>query len=120
MALLLPLIMQGCRQAPQDNTPADVIKQIVMKKWAIVPNRIEVPQGDEVELVVTSTDVEHGIAVPKLGIREPVQPGMPTIVKFRAKKAGVYPMHCSVLCGRGHDQMTGVIVVTPPAPAALH
>jgi cytochrome c oxidase subunit 2 len=89
-----------------------------MKKWAIEPNRIEVAQGKEVELVVNSIDVEHGIAIPKLGIREPVQPGRPTIVKFRAKVAGTYAMSCSVLCGKGHDQMTGVIVVSAPAPAA--
>ena len=85
-----------------------------MKKWAIVPSRVEVPQGKEIELIVSSMDVEHGIAVPGLGIREPVQPGRPTIVKFLAKQAGSYPMKCSVLCGRGHDQMTGEIVILPP------
>lgn len=120
MLLLLPLsgvsalwLGTGCRKSPEDNTPPDVIKQVVMKKWAIEPARIEVPQGAEVELVVRSTDVEHGIAIPKLGIREPVQPGRPAIVKFRAKSAGTYAMSCSVLCGKGHRDMTGVIVVTP-------
>jgi cytochrome c oxidase subunit 2 len=91
-----------------------------MKKWAIEPSRIEVPQGDEVELVVTTTDVEHGIAIPGLDIREPVQPGRPTIVRFKARTAGTYPMSCSILCGTGHKQMTGVIVVTAAAPAASH
>lgn len=84
-----------------------------MKKWAIEPRRIEVPVGDEVELDITSADVEHGIAVPGLGIREPVQPGRSTVIRFRAKAAGTYAMSCSVLCGKGHDQMTGEIVVTP-------
>ena len=115
MALLLPLGV-GCKDAPRDTAPPDIIRQVIMKKWAIVPNRIEVPQGDQVELVVNSTDVEHGIEIPRLGIREPVQPGRPTIVRFKAKTPGSYPMKCSVLCGRGHDQMTGVIVVTPPVP----
>jgi cytochrome c oxidase subunit 2 len=125
MVLLLPVAVAGCQQAAPDTTPPDVIRQIVMKKWAIVPSRIEVPLGDEVELVVNSADVEHGIAVPRLGIREPVQPGRPTVVRFRAKTAGTFPMKCSVLCGRGHDRMTGVIVVTasasppsPPSPAS--
>jgi cytochrome c oxidase subunit II len=118
LAMLLPLMAAGCRQAPQDDAPPDVIRQVVMKKWAIVPNRIEVQQGQEVELVVTSTDVEHGIAIPKLNIREPVQPGRPTVVRFRAVNVGSYPMRCSVLCGRGHDQMTGVIVVTASAVAS--
>jgi cytochrome c oxidase subunit 2 len=114
IALLLPLAFAGCRQAPADTTPPGVVREIVMKKWAIVPGRVEVPQGKEIELIVSSMDVEHGIAVPGLGIREPVQPGRPTIVKFLAKQAGSYPMKCSVLCGRGHDQMTGEIVILPP------
>jgi cytochrome c oxidase subunit II len=114
LLLLLPgALWTGCRKSPEDNTPPDVIKQVVMKKWSIEPERIEVPEGAEVELVVTSTDVEHGIAIPKLGIREPVQPGRPTIVRFRAKSSGTYAVSCSVLCGKGHKDMTGVIVVTP-------
>ena len=113
MAFLLPVSLAGCRKAPADNTPPDVIRQIVMKKWAIEPSRIEVPQGDEVELIVTTTDVEHGLAVPTLGIREPVQPGTSTIVRFKATTAGTYPMKCSVLCGRDHDKMTGEIVILP-------
>jgi cytochrome c oxidase subunit II len=113
IAFILPFTAIGCKGTPAGNTPPDVIKTITMKKWSIEPSRIEVPQGDEVELVVSSTDVEHGIAISKLGILETVQPGKPAIVKFRAKDSGVYAMSCSVLCGKGHDQMTGVIVVTP-------
>lgn len=116
MALLLPLSAAGCRQPALDSSPPDVIRQITMKKWAIEPRRIEVPEGDVVELDITSTDVEHGIAVAGLGIREPVQPGRPTVVRFRAKTTGTYVMSCSVLCGKDHDQMTGEIVVSPRQP----
>jgi|HubBroStandDraft_1064217.scaffolds.fasta_scaffold79384_2 cytochrome c oxidase subunit 2 len=118
-ALLSSFTLTACRATPQDTTPPDIIRQVVMKKWAILPSRIEVPQGKEIELIVTSSDVEHGIAIPGLGIREPVQPGRTTVVRFRAKAAGTYPMKCSILCGRGHDQMTGQIVITP-APTASH
>jgi cytochrome c oxidase subunit 2 len=83
-----------------------------MEKWEINPARLEIPKGARVELVVTSTDVEHGIAVPGLGINEPVQPEHPAVVRFLAQTPGTYPMHCSVLCGRGHDKMTGAIVIT--------
>lgn len=116
MALLLPLSAAGCRKGGQVDASPDVIRQITMKKWAIEPRRIEVPEGDVVELDITSTDVEHGIAVAGLGIREPVQPGRPTVVRFRAKTTGTYVMSCSVLCGKDHDQMTGEIVVSPRQP----
>lgn len=84
-----------------------------MKKWEIDPGRLEVSQGSRVELVVSSTDVEHGIAVPGLGINEPVQPEHPAVIRFLAQTPGTYPMRCSVLCGRGHDAMVGMIVIRP-------
>jgi cytochrome c oxidase subunit II len=111
--------MTACaRKTPAFSGPPDTIRAIVMKKWEIVPSRIEVPQDARVELVVTTTDIEHGIAVPGLGINEPVQPEHPAVIRFLARNPGTYPMHCSILCGRGHDQMTGVIVITPHALAA--
>jgi len=110
----LLLLMIGCgKTTPAYAGPPDTVRQIIMKKWEIDPNRVEVPQGARVELVVTSTDVEHGIDVPGLGIREPVQPEHPAVIRFLAETPGVYPMSCSVLCGRGHGKMTGVIVITP-------
>ena len=106
------LSMTGCgKKTPTYSGPPDTVRQIVMKKWEIDPGRIEVPQGARVELVVTSTDVEHGIAVPGLGINEPVQPEHPAVIRFLAQTPGTYPMHCSVLCGRGHNRMVGEIVV---------
>ncbi|MGB9031052.1 MAG: cupredoxin domain-containing protein [Acidobacteriaceae bacterium] len=109
----LLFLMIGCgKKTPSYAGPPDTVRQIVMKKWEIEPGRVEVPQGARVELVVTSTDVEHGIAVPGLGINEPVQPEHPAVIRFLAQTPGVYPMRCSVLCGRGHNQMTGVIVIT--------
>ncbi|MGA7521694.1 MAG: cupredoxin domain-containing protein [Acidobacteriaceae bacterium] len=100
--------------------PPNTVLSVVMKKWVIVPNRIVVRQGARVELVVSSGDIEHGIAVPGLGINEPVQPRKPAVVRFLAQTPGTYPMHCSILCGRGHDKMTGVIVITPAPKVAVH
>jgi cytochrome c oxidase subunit 2 len=112
LTLGLFLSMTGCaKRTPTYAGPPDTVRQIVMKKWEIDPGRIEVPQGARVELVVTSTDIEHGIAVPGLGINEPVQPEHPAVIRFLAQTPGTYPMRCSVLCGRGHDQMTGAIVI---------
>jgi heme/copper-type cytochrome/quinol oxidase subunit 2 len=113
LAIGLLVSMTACgKRTPTYSGPPDTVRQIVMKKWEIVPNRLEIPQGARVELVVSSTDVEHGIAVPGLGINEPVQPEHPAVVRFLAQTPGTYPIHCSVLCGRGHDKMTGAIVIT--------
>jgi cytochrome c oxidase subunit 2 len=118
LLLTVPLLLSmiGCgKRTPTYAGPPDTVRQIVMKKWEINPNRVEVPQGSRVELVVSSTDVEHGIDVPGLGIREPVQPEHPAVIRFLAQTPGVYPMRCSILCGRGHNKMTGAIVIVPNA-----
>lgn len=121
VALPLFLLIPGCgKRTPTYAGPPDTVLSVVMKKWAIVPDRIMVRQGARVEMVVSTTDVEHGLAVPGLGINEPVQPARPAVVRFLAQTPGTYPMHCSILCGRGHDQMTGVIVITPDAKVAVH
>ena len=113
------LTLAGCKHPPTYTGPPNLIIRMVMKKWAIVPDRIVIPQGAHVELSIISTDVEHGIGVPGLYINQPVQPGETTTVRFLAKTPGTYPMDCSVLCGRGHDWMKGVIIITPgPKKAA--
>ncbi|MGA8111479.1 MAG: cupredoxin domain-containing protein [Acidobacteriaceae bacterium] len=112
MPLLLSMIA-GCRKTPTYSGPPNLVMTVVMKKWAIVPNRILLPQGAHVELIVHSADVEHGFNVPALAINEPVQPGRPALVRFLAEKPGTYAMRCSIACGKGHDQMTGVVIIAP-------
>jgi heme/copper-type cytochrome/quinol oxidase subunit 2 len=41
-----------------------------------------------------------------------VQPEHPAVIRFLAQTPGTYPMHCSIACGRSHDQMRGEIVIT--------
>lgn len=112
----LLLIPAACKRTPTYAGPPNMVLPVVMKKWAIVPDRIVVRQGTRVELIVSTADVEHGFNVPGLAINEPVQPGKPAAVRFLAQTAGTYPMRCSIACGRGHDKMTGVIVITPLRP----
>jgi cytochrome c oxidase subunit II len=111
LAFLLPLA--GCRRTPTYSGAPDTVITIVMKKWAIIPNHIVVPRGARVELIVHTADVEHGFNVPALAINEPVQPNKPARIRFLAQAPGTYLMRCSIACGKGHDKMTGSIVITP-------
>jgi cytochrome c oxidase subunit II len=82
-----------------------------MKQWDMVPRKLVVPRNAKVELTIESDDVEHGLTVPGLDIDEPVKKGEPAIVRFVATRDAVYVMRCSILCGRGHDEMKGQILV---------
>lgn len=118
LALALLVAAAGCKRTPTYSGPPDTVRSVVMKKWAIVPDRLEFPQGARVELVVSTTDVEHGFDVPGLAINEPVQRGKPAVIRFLAQTPGTYPMRCSIACGRGHDKMTGAIVILPATQTA--
>jgi len=94
-----------------ESSKPDVVIPVVMKKYAFDPPVIRVKKGQLVELDVSTADVQHGFHVPDLGIKEPIQPHRPARIVFRADRAGVFPMSCSIICGPGHDEMHGQIMV---------
>lgn len=100
----------GCRREETPKQPS-VHLNVVMKKYAVEPAEIRVKQGDLVMLHVTTPDVQHGFEVTELGINEPVNPGKAAVISFKAEKKGEFPVVCSIICGAGHDDMTGKIIV---------
>ena len=82
-----------------------------MKKWVITPDVIRVKQGTLVHLHITTSDVQHGFDVKGLDISEPVNPGKTTDINLVASQPGRYEIQCGILCGKGHDDMTGAIVI---------
>lgn len=101
------LVALGCTRHA---APAVTI-QVKMRKYAIEPKEIHLKLGQPVRFVVSSADVQHGFSVPGLDIREAVAPGKPADFDFTPDKKGVFEMKCGIICGPGHDQMTGRIVV---------
>ncbi len=81
------------------------------KDWAFDPGTITVHKGDTVKLHITSLDVTHGFALPDYGINEQIVPGQTTDITFVADHSGTFGFRCSVMCGEGHRQMTGTLVV---------
>ena len=103
--LLLFSFTLACNREP------DVKIDVVMKKYTITPAEIRVKKGQTVQLTVSTADVQHGFSVPDLGIKEPIQKGKPAVIVFQARKAGTFPVACSIICGPGHDDMAAKIVV---------
>ncbi|MGH9556773.1 MAG: cupredoxin domain-containing protein [Terriglobales bacterium] len=84
---------------------------VKLKKYSFDPAVIRVKQGDVVELEMSSADVQHGFSIPDLDIREPVPRGHTATVRFRAEQKGQFKIRCSILCGPGHDEMQGTLIV---------
>ena len=102
-------LLGGCK-GDQETGPTEHIS-VVMRKYSIEPAIIKVKSGMNVDLEVTTADVQHGFDVPQLGIKQPVQPGKPTHVKFKAPAKGEYQVICGIICGPHHDDMEAKLVV---------
>lgn len=80
-------------------------------KWAFSPGTIRVKAGTPVELHIVSTDGIHGLAIPALKIDERLPLRKEVVVGFTPTQAGRYPFLCSVMCGPGHSDMRGELIV---------
>ena len=100
-------------QAPTQTPASAEVKEFKMtaKQFSFIPETIEVNKGDKVRLIVTTTDVPHGISIPEYGINERLDPGKPVTIEFTADKEGTFTAFCSVFCGSGHSNMKGNLVV---------
>jgi cytochrome c oxidase subunit 2 len=105
--LCLVCLLAGCSKK---GGATDHIK-VVMKKYSFEPAVIHVKSGSNVELEITTADVQHGFDIPELGIKEPVQPGKTTTVTFVAPAKGEYKVVCGIICGPHHEDMVAKLVV---------
>ena len=84
---------------------------ITAKSWAFDPAVITVKQGDKVKLTIKSIDVTHGFALTDFNIKVDLTPNKEETVEFIADKKGEFTFFCSVMCGEGHRDMTGKLIV---------
>jgi cytochrome c oxidase subunit 2 len=79
-----------------------------------VDNRMVVPVGATVKMIVTSNDVIHAWGVPAFWTKIDAVPGRLNETWFRADRTGVFYGVCYELCGAQHGYMPiAVEVVTP-------
>lgn len=72
------------------------------------------PQGHQVNLEVTSRDTFHNYGIPELRAKTDAMPEHYTSTWFQADDTGVYQAKCFELCGQGHSNMQGPVVVVEP------
>ena len=105
-------------RAQTETSPAPVEIRLTARKFEFEPRVITVRKGKPVRLLITAVDVEHGFEIEDLGINKRLKPGAVTVVEFTPTKTGKFRFACSVMCGSGHDEMTGELVVTEQEGAA--
>jgi cytochrome c oxidase subunit 2 len=78
-----------------------------------VDNRIVVPAGAVVKMLVTSSDVVHSWAMPAFWVKMDAVPGKINETWFKTDRPGVYYGQCSELCGTRHGFMPIAVEVVP-------
>ncbi|MBL8806498.1 MAG: cytochrome c oxidase subunit II [Rhodospirillales bacterium] len=70
-----------------------------------VDNRVVVPVGATVRVLIAGTDVIHSWFIPSLGVQKYAMPGRLNETWFKADKAGVFYGQCNQICGVNHGYM---------------
>lgn len=92
---------------PDDATGADNV--------LIAGNEVHLPLGRPVKVLLRSHDVLHDFYVPPFRARMNMVPGQVTSFWFTPTEVGRYEVLCAQLCGVGHFNMRGYVVVDEPA-----
>jgi cytochrome c oxidase subunit 2 len=68
---------------------------------------IHLPMGEEVLLLIKSSDVLHSFFLPNVRMKQDVVPGMSQYMWFKVTETGEFDIVCAELCGWGHYKMKG-------------
>lgn len=72
---------------------------------------LHLPVGKPVHILLRSIDVLHDFYVPEFRAKMDMIPGMITYFWFTPTRTGTFDILCAELCGVGHPQMRGTVVV---------
>ena len=86
--------------------------EVVAKRFEFTPSEITLKKGQPVILVLTSKDVQHGLALVAFNKVVKAKKGESNQVEFTPTEAGTFVAQCAVFCGAGHGSMKLTIHVT--------
>lgn len=77
-------------------------------------NRMVVPVGANIRILMTASDVIHSWFVPALGVQQSNIPGRLNETWMKVDREGVYYGQCTQICGTGHGYMPIVVEAVSP------
>ncbi len=79
--------------------------------YDIKANELHIPLGRQVNLRLTSADVNHAFWVPEMRIKKDAMGDRITEANITGTELGTYPIVCAELCGAGHALMRSQVIV---------
>ena len=89
----------------------DEAKAANLPRLLATDNRVVVPVGKTVKLLITASDVIHSWTIPSFFVKMDAVPGRINETWFKAEKPGIYYGQCSELCGIRHGFMPIMVEV---------
>jgi cytochrome c oxidase subunit 2 len=93
--------------------------QVTLRKYEFSPGSLRVKKGEPVRLIMSAVDHDHGFKLDDFNINRKIAKGTTVIVEFTADKAGTFQFRCSNVCGLGHRNMKGTLVVDERSRTAV-
>jgi cytochrome c oxidase subunit II len=122
--LLAAALWVGERILPRDDGALQIRVHAVQWHWEFThqgPNgpvqtrdRLILPAGQPVDLIITSADVIHSLWVPQLGGKMDAIPGHANLLRLQADTPGLLAGQCAEFCGVGHGAMRFEVQVVAP------
>lgn len=85
--------------------------QVTAKKYSFSPARLEVTEGDLVRIDLRTDDIAHSLAIDGYRLARRVDAGHPSVLEFRAERAGTFPFYCTLRIDDGCRAMRGELIV---------
>lgn len=89
---------------------------VVLPGGRTAHNRLDIPAGRPVDLVITADDVIHSLWIPRLAGKMDAIPGHTNRLRIVADRPGTYRGECAEYCGVGHRDH-GFVAVAHDAAA---
>ncbi len=110
------MVFHQLRSMPKDALEIGVQAQkwdwtFVYKNGRKVVGEFTVPVGQDVKLLMTSTDVLHSFYVPAFRTKQDVIPGRYSALWFNANREGTFQVFCTEYCGEKHSAMAAKVKV---------
>lgn len=97
---------------------------VTAQKWSwaftypngkVSPNKLVVPKGRPVRLIMSSKDVVHSLWIPEFRIKQDVVPGTYTSLWFESPETLQTALLCTEYCGKDHSNMIATVEVLEEA-----
>ena len=106
VALAATALLASCGGAKTDHLSADDGPTATGN--GITPVKLAAHKGHNVEIKVTNTakDKQHGFSIDAFNVKEVVDQGKTTTVKFKATQAGTFKVYCQLHPTHGKSELT--------------